>query len=186
MLPLPLTALAEKTDVVLLINGNAITGEVKSLNFGALSYKTDSMGTVSIDWEDVVGVTSKQTLQVEVTDGTRYFGHLNTSDDRFHIAVVTLSETVVLPTREIVRMTPIDTDEPFLQRLDGSFSLGFTTQKSSDVTTLNIAADVRYRTRTYAVDLNTNATYTAQTAVPTSKRANLGLTARTKFLLQIL
>ena len=176
LFPLSQAALADKTDVVLLVNGNAITGEVKSLDFGALSYSTDSMGTVTIDWEDVVGVTSKQTLQVEVTDGTRYFGHLNTSDDRFHISVITLSDTVSLPTREVVRMTPIDTDDPFLERLDGSFSLGFTTQKSSDVTTLNIATDVRYRTLRYALDLNANATYTAQTAAPTTKRANVGLT----------
>lgn len=168
-------AAAEKTDVVLLVNGNAITGEVKSLDFGALSYKTDSMGTVTIDWEDVVGVTSKQTLQVEVADGTRYFGHLNTSDERFHISVVTLSQTFDLATSQVVRMTPIDTDESFLERLDGSFSLGFTTQKSSEVTTLNVATDMNYRTQRYLVGLQANATYTEQPDQPETERANIGV-----------
>ena len=55
---------AAKTDVVTLINGNAITGEIKVLDFGALRYITDSMGTVSIDWEDIVSVTSNQNLQM--------------------------------------------------------------------------------------------------------------------------
>ena len=73
---LPASALAAKTDVVVLINGNAVTGEVKSLDFGSLSYSTDSMGTVNIDWEDIVTVTSEQSLQIELTDGTRYFGKL--------------------------------------------------------------------------------------------------------------
>lgn len=168
-------AFAAKTDTVLLVNGNAITGEVKSLDFGALSYKTDSMGTVTIDWEDVVGVTSKQTLQVEVSDGTRYFGHLDTADERFHVSVVTLSETVDLPTDQVVRMTPIDTDESFFERLDGSLSFGFTTQKSSEVTTLNFATDTSYRTRTYLVGLQANATYTEQPDQPETQRANVGM-----------
>ena len=41
---------AEKTDIVVLANGNIVTGEVKSLEFGTLRYSTDSMGTVKIDW----------------------------------------------------------------------------------------------------------------------------------------
>jgi hypothetical protein len=63
-------AMAEKTDVVVLVNGNAVTGEVKSLEFGVLRYSTDSMGTVSIDWEDIVSVSSQEHHQVELTDGT--------------------------------------------------------------------------------------------------------------------
>ena len=39
---------ADRTNVVVLVNGNAVTGEVKSLDFGALKYKTDSMGTLLI------------------------------------------------------------------------------------------------------------------------------------------
>jgi hypothetical protein len=40
-------AQAAKTDVVTLINGDDVTGEVKSLEFSELRYSTDSMGTVS-------------------------------------------------------------------------------------------------------------------------------------------
>ena len=67
---LPLAAMAAKTDVVILVNGNAVTGEVKSLEFGSLRYSTDSMGTVNIDWEDIVSVTSQQDLQIELADGS--------------------------------------------------------------------------------------------------------------------
>lgn len=121
---------AAKTDVVLLVNGNTITGEIKSLEFGSLRYSTDSMGTVSIDWEDIVSITTKQTLQVEVSDGTRYFGVLDSAEDRFEIKVRTRSEEIDLHTSRIVRMTPIDAQESFLERLDGSFSFGFDTEKS--------------------------------------------------------
>src|SRR6056300_638756 len=98
---------AAKTDVVTLINGNAVTGEIKTLDFGALRYSTDSMGTVNIDWEDIVSITSDQSLQVELANGTKYFGTLQASGEDFRIQVKTASEEVDLRTEQVVRITPI-------------------------------------------------------------------------------
>jgi hypothetical protein len=145
LLSAPTASMAAKTDVVLLINGNTITGEIKSLEFGSLRYSTDSMGTVSIDWEDIVSITTKQTLQVEVSDGTRYFGRLDSAEDRFEIKVITLSDEVDLHTSRIVRMIPIDAEESFLERLDGSFALGFDSEKSSGAAGWVIRSRLRFR-----------------------------------------
>ena len=179
LISVPPVSEAAKTDVVLLVNGNTITGEIKSLEFGSLRYSTDSMGTVSIDWEDIVSITTKQTLQVEVSDGTRYFGVLDAADDRFEIKVRTRREEVDLHTSRIVRMTPIDAQESFLERLDGSFSFGFDTEKSSEVTTLRTAADINYRTRQYLVGLNGTFNVTDQPgsdeANKTQRRENIGV-----------
>ena len=173
MLSLPAVSSAAKTDAVLLINGNTITGEIKSLDFGALRYSTDSMGTVSIDWEDIVSITTKQTLQVEVSDGTRYFGTLDSADGRFAIKVKTVSGDVDLHTSQIVRMVPIDAEESFWERLDGSFALGFDSEKSSDVTTLRTTADVTYRTRQYLVGLQATINNTTQAEDETRNRTNI-------------
>ena len=170
---LPAASLAAKTDAVLLVNGNTITGEIKSLDFGALRYSTDSMGTVSIDWEDIVSITTKQTLQVEVSDGTRYFGTLDSADDRFAIKVQTVRGEVDLHTSQIVRMIPIDAEESFWERLDGSFALGFDAEKSSDVTTLRTTADVTYRTRRYLVGLQATVNNTTQAEDETRNRTNI-------------
>ena len=172
---LPMTASAARTDVVLLVNGNAITGEIESLDFGALRYATDSMGTVFIDWEDIVSITTKQTLQVEVSDGTFYFGRLDSAEDRFEIKVRTLSGDVNLSTERIVKMTPIDAEESFWQRLEGSFSLGFDSEKSSNVTTLRSTTDVRYRTRQYLVGLSATFNVTAQATEETVNRTVIAL-----------
>ena len=102
-------AIAAKTDVVVLINGNAVTGEIESLEFGSLRYSTDSMGSVNIDWEDVVGVTSNQQLQVELVNGSRYFGNLSATVEEFHVKVVTQDDSIRIPTNQIVRVTPIIT-----------------------------------------------------------------------------
>ena len=153
---------ADKTDIVILVNGNAVTGEIKSLEFGTLRYSTDSMGTVSIDWEDIVSVTSEQSLEIEITDGSRYYGRLLKSEEESSIRVKTASQEVSLVAREIVGITPIETDDKLWRRLEGSFSFGFQTQKSSGVTTANTGADVQYRARTFLLGLRLNSAITEQ------------------------
>jgi hypothetical protein len=67
---------AAKTDQVVLANGDRITGEIKSLEQGRLSFSTDDLGTVSIEWDKVAQVVSRRTYEVERSDGTRHFGDL--------------------------------------------------------------------------------------------------------------
>jgi hypothetical protein len=169
----PAAAIAAKTDVVLLVNGNTITGEIKSLDFGALRYSTDSMGTVTIDWEDIVSITTKQTLQVEVSDGTRYFGTLDSADDRFTIRVNAMVGEVDLHTSRIVRLVPIDAEETFFERLDGSFSLGFDSEKSSGLNTLRTTADLAYRTQRYLIGAQATLNNTTQDETETRNRTNI-------------
>ncbi len=166
-------AYAEKSDVVVLLNGNAVTGEIKSLEFGSLRYSTDSMGTVSIDWEEIVSVTSNQNLQVELADGSRYFGNLTMPDDRFSVRIKAVSREISFPMTEIVLIKPIETADKFWQRLDGSFSLGLQTNKSTEVTTSNFSADVSYRSRKYLVGLRLTSAVTNQPTEDTSARQSV-------------
>jgi hypothetical protein len=168
-----LPAYAVKTDIVVLLNGDAVTGEIKALDFGALRYSTDSMGTVGIDWEDIVSITSNQLLEVELTDGTKYYGQLLAPEHESTVRVKTASQEVSLPAEQIVRITPIETSDKFWQRLDGSFSFGYQTQKASDVATSNLAADVSYRTRKYLLGLNLSSAITEQSAEPASARQSI-------------
>jgi len=153
---------ADKTDIVILVNGDAVTGEIKALEFGALRYSTDSMGTVNIDWEDIVSIKSEQNMQIEITDGSRYYGRLRTAEDENAVLVKTASQEVVLTADEIVRITPIETGDKLWQRLEGDFSLGFQAQKSTGVITSNLASDVRYRSLKFLVGLKLNSAVTEQ------------------------
>ena len=175
LLSISAAATAARTDTVLLVNGNAITGEIEHYEFGDLEYGTDSMGTVNIDWEDVVGITSNQSLQVEVVDGTKYFGSLEAAEERFHINVITAAGPVELSMRRIVRMEPIATSKSFIKRLEGNFSLGFNSQAGSDVTTFNTTLDLRYRTLKYLVGVNLNSSITDQPSEETQERHTVGV-----------
>src|SRR5690606_8136846 len=60
---------APKTDVIVLVNGDRLTGEVKGLERGKLSFKTDATGTIQVEWDKVASLQSGQYLQVELTSG---------------------------------------------------------------------------------------------------------------------
>ena len=168
-------AQAAKTDVVVLINGDDVTGEVKSLEFGELRYSTDSMGTVSIEWEEIVSLASDQSLQVEVTSGTRYFGNLLPASRDGKIAVGRGENVQELDISQIVRITPVETDEKIWQRMEGSVKFGFNSDKASAVTTGYFNANVRYRARTYLLGLDISSSFTDQSSAETTQNQSIGV-----------
>jgi hypothetical protein len=170
---MPHKAEAAKTDVVVLINGDAVTGEIKSLDFGELRYSTDSMGTVSIEWEEVVSLQSDQSLQVEVASGTRYFGGLFAVGADGRVGVGRGENIQEIDTSQIVRITPIETNEKIWQRFEGSVKFGFNSDKASQVTIGNLSANVRYRARTYLLGLDLISSVTDQPDAETTENRSL-------------
>ena len=95
-------ARAERTDVIVLINGDSVTGEIKELDRGLLRYKTDSAGTLLVEWEDVVTLSSKDSFEVKTTSGGRFFGSLTASERESPSVVVGIGEKVEILTPETV------------------------------------------------------------------------------------
>mgnify|MGYP000243530658 CR=1 FL=1 len=77
-----------KVDSIRLINGNEVTGEIKRLLRGKLSYGTDSMGTVAIEWEDVTAVVSGFRYEVRLENGRRYYGSLGAAQKEGYVHIV--------------------------------------------------------------------------------------------------
>src|SRR6185369_15572328 len=67
---------AGKTDVVVLGSGDRVTGEITELDRGRLTFKTDDMGTLAIEWDKVTSVTASATFEVHELGGGQYFGAL--------------------------------------------------------------------------------------------------------------
>ena len=168
-------AVAAKTDVIVLINGDRVTGEVKSLEFGVLRYSTDSMGTVNIDWEDVISLTSNQSMQVEMDSGTRYFGNLHQSEAPGLINVGRGENVEALSKRSVVRLTPIETSERLIGRFEGSVGFSLDADKGSEVSTSRVEADSGYWSREFFVGLDLTSTITDQSGAETTERNSLAL-----------
>jgi Protein of unknown function, DUF481 len=140
-----------KSDVIHLVNGDRITGEIVELAYGELKVKTDSLGTVEIEWPDVVRIDSPHTFSVETQANVRYFGHIGAAPEPGRILVTTNSGHVVLGIGDIARVGQIEAG--FIDRLNGSISLGFDQTKSSDTSRLTFGFDTEYRSERFNTSL---------------------------------
>ena len=96
-----------RTDVVVLMNGDRITCEIKRLERGQLTVRTDSMSTIQIEWEDIVRVSSVDRFEVEVESGEKHIGTLlpPTQDGRLEVADD--GATASLDLQAVVRLSPM-------------------------------------------------------------------------------
>jgi hypothetical protein len=98
---------AQKTDVLLLSNGDSVTGEIKSFERGKLKYSTDAMGTVSVEWPKIINLTTAKTFRVTLEDGTILFGSMQPADAPGRVSIIVDRETIEVPTQSVVKMKRI-------------------------------------------------------------------------------
>src|SRR5260370_6836488 len=83
--PFPLFA-REKTDVIIMKNGDHISCEIKGLRSNTLYISVDYiLSTLSVDWTKVDHVQSKQLFLVRTQDGTVYTVALSTPEPLRHL-----------------------------------------------------------------------------------------------------
>jgi hypothetical protein len=178
---------AEKTDVVVLVNGDRVTGEVQKLSYGQLEYDTDNMGTIYIEWDKIVSLTTKQVLQVELADGRRYFGQAPQPGSK-NAALRLMSGQagaapvpVELAMSDVVRVATTVEGEAFYKRLDGDISAGYSYTQASNIQVATLSANVGSRNRVRRWNVALDAQVTSQEVGPASQRASL-VTSREHFM----
>ena len=80
------TAYAAKTDIVELLNGDRITCEIKKLERGKLTVKTDGLGTIAIEWDDIQHLTSTARFDIERASGEFIDGALHAAHRHRRVA----------------------------------------------------------------------------------------------------
>jgi hypothetical protein len=120
-----------KTDVIVLKNGDRITGEIKQLSRDKLEVKTDSAGTIEIEWEDVAAIKSDYYFRIEDSGGHRYFGEIEMLEGETTLRIASQSEIVTLEKLMVTEIEPIETS--FWSRFDGSIKFGYDFTKASNV-----------------------------------------------------
>jgi hypothetical protein len=151
------TSAREKTDVVILKNGDHIACEIKNLARGMLTVGTDSMSTVQIKWPDVEKITSKLLFTVQDTDGRLYVGSLQAAADKGHVDVVGPRGASNLDNMKIVEIQEVGISR--WKRFSGSAELGYSFTKASDRTQFNFTGDIKYRTERYSSQLSYSSTF---------------------------
>jgi hypothetical protein len=141
MMAAAVPAIAARTDVIVLRNGDRLTGEVIELRQGKLKVKTDDMSTISIEWDKIAGVTTAERYDVTMRDGTRLLGRLAAGPARSVQVVADGGTSTSVAMADIVSMAAIKSG--FLGRIDGSVDLGGSYTKASGVAQVSLDAEAR-------------------------------------------
>jgi hypothetical protein len=172
LLALPAAA-APKTDTLTFINGDKLTGEIKSLKRGVLSLNTDAAGVINIEWDKVASVVSSQEVQVETISGIRYFGNLTYSESGPGLVVVTDHGPQELDWERIIVMTPIEGGG--IHALDVDLTVGYNFAKAGGTETGNFGINMDYRGLIRIESMSMSTSLTNSETLAASRRSNLSL-----------
>jgi hypothetical protein len=172
-------ALAARTDVIVLRNGDHITGEVVQMRQGKLQVKTDDAGTLSIEWDTVASVTTAASYDVTMRDSRRLFGRLRPAAAGSLDLVADDGSVTTIGTADIVWFAQIK--NTFWSRFEGSFDLGGSYTRSSGIADVALDAGTQYRRPSYRYSADFSTNLTRQEGGESTSRYSLKLNY-TKFL----
>jgi hypothetical protein len=171
LLTAPLLA-RDKTDVLVMKNGDRMTCEIKGLDAGILYVSFDYIdGTTLVDWSKVA----------RLQDGSMYTGELATpetpADRPLEIEVVETKENeVVVDRSQVVQM--VQTSENFWQRFNGEINFGVIYSKGNQSTQYDLGSEAAYLRERWNAKANLSSTLSSSTGTNASTRNSLGLSAQ--------
>jgi hypothetical protein len=161
------TALAKNVDdVVVLKNGDRLTGEIKGLQSGELRIKSDYMAeAVRLDWSKVQSIESKSTFMIWLVDGQLVTDVLRlsptNSNEAPNFIIGSANEGFRVAQLDVIRIAPIE--KQFWKRLEGSIDLGFSYTSGNDQYQTDFAATATYRTGDHSFTGSIDSSFSGQT-----------------------
>ncbi len=148
----------QKTDKILLKNGDQITCEIIKLERNQLTIKTAySKGSFIIDWHQIKQIVSDQGFVVETSAGDFVSGSLKTDPDDEH--KINVSQTP-FPQQEIISVRQVERGILNRSALTIDYGLSFT--RSNSQSQSNLAATYRYFSGDIMLNTTINSLYASQ------------------------
>ena len=172
----------EKSDVIVMKNGDKITCEVKGLSSNTLYISVDYiLNTLSVDWTKVDHIESKQLFLVTTQDGTVYTGALSTPATEarrpLQIEVRETSERrVALERRKVATLAQMSSS--FWRRWNGDLGSGFTYTKGNESSQYNLNSSVGYVETRWSAGASYTSNLNVSSGSSTSTRNQLSLQAQ--------
>ena len=172
----------DKSDVLVMNNGDHLTCEIKGLDASVLYVSFDYIqGTTSVDWSKVRHLESKQLFLVKTQDGSVYTGTLSTAENggarpvRIEVAE-SAEKSVALEQQKIVILN--QTSQRFWQRFNGSINSGLIYSKGNQSTQYTLDTGVNYPRERWAAGAAFDSTLSGSTGASASTRNDGSLYAR--------
>ena len=172
----------EKSDVIVLANGDRITGEIKGIQSGVLKLGVDYVdGDLSIQWSKVARIESSQLFLIQMQDGSVHTGTLATAESTpggpTMIRILEL-ETGTKLIADSSRMVKVEqTSKSFHNRLSGGLNLGIVYSKGNAATQFTFGSDVEYHRERWGMEGTFNSNLSANSGSSTSTRNQMYLSA---------
>ena len=169
----------EKTDVLVMKNGDRMTCQIKGLEAGVLYVSFDYIdGTAQVEWSKVAHIESNELFIVKTEDGSVYTGRINTAEapggQPVKIQVVEAGETetptkgVELESPKIVSM--VETSDNFWRRFNGELSFGVIYAKGNQSTQYSLGSQTIYLRERWSVGANISSNLSSSTGTSPSTR----------------
>lgn len=160
-------AYAKRKDVVVMKNGDRITGEVKKLEHGQLFIEVEYVAgeTVAVDWLQVAKVESIARYRVRLQDGTQLTGTIEKVPEEeapredFRIEEAGARARVSAP--EVVEIQI--QKRSFWRQLKGSIDFGQSYTSGNGQRSFNVDATAKYLSTKYLMQGSLNAAISGQT-----------------------
>lgn len=177
----------DKTDVLVMKNGDRMTCQIKGLASGVLYVSFDYIdGTTSVEWSKVARLESNQLFIVKTEDGSVYTGKLSTAETpagrpvQIQIAEIPVEEEagkeVVFDSPQIVSI--IETSDKFWRRFSGELSFGVIYSKGNQSTQYTLGSQAIYLRERWSAEANFNSNLSSSTGTSPSARNSLDLNAK--------
>lgn len=165
-----------KDDVVVMKNGDRMTGEIKQLFHGLLDFKSSYMNaTVQLDWNEVATLQTQDPYIITLTSGKRWAGGIArkvekpTAEDKFILGAAS-SEMVVSP-KQVIEIQQLEAS--VWKQINGNADFGLSYSSGSNPTTLSFSAYAVYQADKNVVTASTTSQFSSQSNAPNSFRYTL-------------
>lgn len=159
------TTLAKEVgDVVVLKNGDRLTGEIKGLRSGELRIKSDYMAeAVRLDWAKVERLESKSTFMIWLVNGKLVTDvmRLLPTDTGVNFVIGNSDHKIRVHQLDVIRIAPAD--RRFWKQLEGSIDFGFNFTSGNDQYQTQLAATTTYRTGDHSFTTSIDSAFSGQT-----------------------
>jgi hypothetical protein len=153
---------AQVPDTIILRSGNPVVGEVESLRRGTLSFDTDEMGVVGIDWDDVALLTSSALFEVTLVSGEMLLGSLQSADTAV-LVIVGPARADTVPFGEVVQIGSIETG--FLARTNGFIDVGTNLARANRMASILADGQFRYRSPKWEFEVTAESYWQQQESI---------------------
>ena len=171
-------AMAFAEDVLVLKNGDRISGEVKKMVAGDVHVDAGYGENIFIiDWAEVERIESPAYFSVVTSSGNRFSGSIRTDPEAStRILVENQGAIVPLEHSDLVALTPIDAG--FWGRFGTSVDFGMSLTKANETKQFNTRATASYLTDDWSLEGNVDSLFNAREGVPDTNRNELGTNFR--------